>query len=308
MELFRQASRSGRRLGLGVGAVLLAVISASCTSPPPPPPTGHPPQPNQTYRFEDEYNTFKATSTDPTKRPWFCHALGSGAHEHAASNHVEQGTTLPVPAYEGLVRGALSWDDCLANARAFDQALTFAQQYPTVGSLPAGFRQTVQYLAGMGTHHQNFGTGGSTVTFNPNRPNTLQYDGNGPNARLVGMSWLIRGSETSPPAGFAGANDVWHYHRALCSAPGGPGGGVPNIVGNNITDARCRQLGGVNAPVGLWMVHAWIVPNWQFQTDVNSGLHPCLLETGVAPAADECWAHAQHDHSLEPGDHDAHDH
>src|SRR3954470_21644994 len=118
MELFRQASRSGRRLGLGVGAVLLAVISASCTAPPPAPPTGHPPQPNQTYRFEDEYNTFKATSTDPTKRPWFCHALGSGAHEHAASTPVEQAPPLPVPAYEGLVRGALSWDDCLANARA----------------------------------------------------------------------------------------------------------------------------------------------------------------------------------------------
>jgi len=50
------------------------------------------------------------------------------------------------------------------------------------------------------------------------------------------------------------------------------------------------------------------VPNWQFQTDVNSGLHPCLLETGVAAAADECWAHAQHDHTLEPGDHDAHSH
>jgi len=304
MELF-QARRSARRIALGMSVAALATMSVACTDQPTDP-SGHPPQPNQTTGFVTEYNNFRATSTDPTKRPWFCHATGSGAHEHHASNKVEQGTTLPVPAYQGLVRGGLSWEDCLTNARAFDQALAFASQYPTVRSLPTGFRQTVQYLAGMGTHHQNFGTGGSTLTFNPARPNTLQYDGNGPNARLIGMSWLIRGSETSPPAGFAGNNDVWHYHRALCSAPGGPGGGVPNIVGNNITDARCRQLGGVNAPTGLWMVHAWIIPNWQFQTDVNSGMHPCLLDSGVAAANDACWAHAQHDHTLEPGEHDEH--
>jgi hypothetical protein len=297
----RIAERRRIRRGLGLGAtvVALAAVSMACVTPPPPT-GGIPPQPNQTTGYVAEYNSFRATSTDPTKRPWFCHALGSGAHTHAAGNDVEQGPEIPVPAYDGLVRGALSWEDCLTNAQSYDAALAYAQRFPTVAAAErAGFVRTVQYEAGMGTHHQLMSSG---YTFNPRQPNTLQYSGNSPDSVLIGMSWLVRNGVPlgQPPAGFAGANDVWHPHRDLCYQG-------RDVIANNVGSTRCRQLGGTLAPINLWMAHAWIVPNMQFQTDVNAGVHPCLLASGLAAAGDQCWSHAQHDHSLEPDDHGDHD-
>jgi hypothetical protein len=271
-------------------ASALTLVSVACTTPPPS--NTIPPQPNQTLGFVQEYNNFKATSTDPTKRPWFCHATGAGAHQHAVGNGVEQGPEIPIPAYDGLVRGGLSWEDCLANARSWDAAMAFARQYPTVRAAEAaGFYRTVQYLAGMGTHHQNLSLGSA---FNPNRPNTLQYAGNSPDSPLIGMSWLVRSATSQPPAGWPGVNDVWHPHRDLCYRG-------RDVIGNNVGAARCSQLGGRYSPINLWMAHAWIVPNMQFQTDVHAGIHPCLQASGLAGASDECWAHAQHDHTLEPG-------
>jgi hypothetical protein len=294
MGLFSQARRRGRHLGLAVMAVGAVIVPVACTTPPN---GGHPPQPNQTLNFVQEFNNFRATNTDPNKRPWFCHALGSGEHQHH-SDGVEQGDPGPVPAeYQGLQRGNLSWADCEQLAGMLEAAKNFAMRYPTKADAQrGGFFQTVQYLPGMGNHMQ-----GASFGFNPRQPNTLQYDGNGSDARLIGMSWLVAGDGINdPPSGFPGTNDVWHYHRDLCRRGG-------NVIGNNLTSTRCRQLGGTQMPVNRWMVHAWIVPNWQYQTDVHGGMHPCLLVSGVAPADHGCWAQAQHDHTH-PGNHDAHNH
>ena len=43
----------------------------------------------------------------------------------------------------------------------------------------------------------------------------MQYDGNGPSARLVGFDYYVR-TTTAPPAGFPGNIDWWHHHPWIC--------------------------------------------------------------------------------------------
>jgi hypothetical protein len=182
---------------------------------------------------------------------------------------------------QGIVKGLLSWDDCLEISAQFDAALEFAQQWPTRGEAEAaGWTARVSYAIGMGTHHAL----GNPLqgSFDPERPNLLQYDGNGPDAKLVGMSWYVDNGPDAPPEGFAGDNDWWHNHDFLC---------ISNSTGLVIRDGPC--LAGQNGTTvylgNYWMVHAWIVPGWQLQTDVFRGHHPCLLTSGPAASDDPCW-------------------
>jgi hypothetical protein len=132
----------------------------------------------------------------------------------------------------------------------------------------------------MGTHHAM----GNPLqgSFDPERPNFLQYDGNGPDAELVGMSWYVDNGPEDPPEGFAGDNDWWHTHEYLC---------ISNATGLVIRDGQCLpEQDGTSVYLGnYWMVHAWIVPGWQFPTDVFRGHHPCLLASGPAAPDDPCW-------------------
>lgn len=290
------------RASAGVAALALGLVPVACTNPTPPGRDGIPAQPNQTTGFVQEFERFQRENPEyPNKMPWWCHATGAGAHQHHPNNKVEQGPATPAPEYDGLVRGNLSPQECRTNSESYDAALAYARQFPTLrDATRGGFTRVVQYLAGMGTHHSMFTR--IFGPFNPRQPNTLQYAGDTPDSPLIGMSWLVPGA--SPPAGFAGRNDVWHQHRTLCYRGVVVAG---EVIANNVTPARCSELGGANLTINLWMAHAWIVPNMQFQTDVNAGMHPCLLDTGIAPANDSCWAMAQHDHSMEH-DMDGHDH
>ncbi len=52
--------------------------------------------------------------------------------------------------------------------------------------------------------------------FDPTKPEVLQFDGNGPTAKLVGFDYYVRTSTGQPPAGFPGNNDWWHIHPKIC--------------------------------------------------------------------------------------------
>jgi hypothetical protein len=93
----------------------------------------------------------------------------------------------------------------------------------------------------------------------------LLFDGDGPDARLVGFSYVVR-SVGRPPAGFAGRADPWHQHYAICFANG-------RLVGSDIlSTGDCRVLGLLTSTTpdtvssalltgrDLWMLHAWVVP------------------------------------------------
>src|SRR5438128_1532006 len=82
--------------------------------------------------------------TSPDTRPWFCNATGNGTPPggHGNGSHVN-------PAYAGVVKGPLSWDECKQLAGQLDAALRFAQQWRTKGEAEAaGWRQLAPYVPG----------------------------------------------------------------------------------------------------------------------------------------------------------------
>jgi hypothetical protein len=203
-------------------------------------------------------------------------------------------------------KGMLSWDDCEAVSLQFDTALAYVLQYPRARDAEAaGFHQVIPYVAGMGTHHvrvEDFAAShfrepgfdprdphfaGSAIDgeFEAGRPEFLMYDGNGPNARLVGMAWYVRTHGGHPPAGFAGGNDWWHVHERLCFDRD-----TLAFRGQDSSDAACASRNGVNLHLDdYWMAHAWILPGWTHEPDVFANHHPCLDGGGPAPPDSHCW-------------------
>ena len=110
-------------------------------------------------------------------------------------------------------------------------------------------------------------------TFDPAHPEMLLYDGSGPTAKIVGLSYYVTSGKTAP-VGFAGPNDPWHQHIGLCVN----GSGV--IGAEKLTPAQCAELGGHKADgSNEWMVHAWVVPGWESAWGTFSGEHPELGAT-----------------------------
>jgi hypothetical protein len=207
---------------------------------------------------------------DPSMRPWWCEST-LGAMQPGFQYYIDH----------NIQKGQLSWNDCIEISRDFDAALAYAEQWPTRGQAEAaGWRASVNYAEGMGTHHA---LGNPLAgTFNPTRPTFLQYGGNTPDAKLVGISWYVNSGAGTPPAGFPGNNDWWHFHEYLC---------ISNSTGLVIFDGKCPAgVNGSSVYLGnYWLLHAWIVPGWEHKPDVFEGHHPCLLASGPAAMDDPCW-------------------
>lgn len=250
--------------------VLVLLLAAACTPPTPADP-------------------------DPMPMPWWCMATawGPGQGHH----------------YDGQVKGPLSAQDCQSVSESLESAREYALQYPTAADArAAGFERFVQYVSGMGTHDAAAAGMAEAIAdpsfnrfapefpgteiddvFDPTRPEFLQYDVGGPEARLVGMSWLVRTDDGMPPEGFPGGNDWWHNHPLLCfSTTSG------TVIGENLSESSCSGIGGVNLYLhDYWMVHAWIVPGMEYRVDVFENHHPCLAGGGaIWNPADPCFDEA----------------
>jgi len=234
--------------------------------------------------------------------PWFC--------DPVAPNSVTGPGMGSVNFYAGVTRSPHDYDTCKTVAGQFDKAKAYAEQYPTLGAAEAaGFNSTFAFIPGMGTHH---GLGSITPellvdptfdrhepiipdsiideTFDPAQPEFLQYNGNGANAVLVGMSYYVRTDDGLPPEGFAGDNDWWHHHPTLCLAPA-----TAQAFAANTTDAQCTSRGGVNLYMDdYYMLHVWLVDDLEYEADVHAPMHPCIKAGGAVfdmddPCHDE-WA------------------
>ena len=248
--------RSRHTIRLAAVAVVLALAAVACEPPAPVPPR------------------------QDAAPPWYC-----APRAHNSVTGPGMGT---VDFYAGRFRKPLRGAQCDALAQAIDQAKAFAQQYPTrAAAEQAGWKASFEYFSGMGTHHGNgmfteaqlsspsFNRNDpilpGTATFDPSRPNTLQYDTGGPGGELVGMSWYVR-STTGPPAGFPGGVDWWHHHPRLCLRKTNP-----IIIGINTTDQSCTQIGGINLnKERYYMLHLWVVDDLEFEADVFAPMHPCI--------------------------------
>jgi hypothetical protein len=231
----------------------------------------------------------QAQQANPAVKPWFCNPT--------APNSVTGLGMGTVDFYAGQTRSELSWEDCRTLGAQMDLAKAFAEQYPTVADAEAaGFYRSFNFYTGMGTHHGAFGAvtpailtdpsfnrfdpilpGKMDGTFNAGEPEFLQFNGSGPEAQLIGMSWYVRTENGQPPAGFVGGNDWWHHHPRLCL-----GTVDARIIQVNSSDATCTAGGGINTYMhNYYMVHLWVVDDLEYHDDVFAPTHPCIKATGA---------------------------
>jgi hypothetical protein len=154
-------------------------------------------------------------------------------------------------------------------AQQLTAAREAAMRYPTAAdAMAAGYRRITPYIPCIAAHYINFRY--VDDRFDPAEPEMLLYDGNDPDARIVGLSYYVRGV-SSAPEGFAGPNDPWHQHIGLCVNATGV------IGGTNLTAEQCAAIGGRKADGSdAWMTHAWVVPGWESAWGTFSGEHPEL--------------------------------
>jgi hypothetical protein len=137
--------------------------------------------------------------------------------------------------------------------------------------MAAGYTQVTPWMPGIGAHYLNVEY---LFAFEPEHPAFLLYNGNSPSSVLVGVSHALLGGP-SAPAGFAGPNDTWHEHPALCLI-----GGAFVIGADNTPQELCESVGGTksNGFFGnhLWMMHLWQVPGWSSSWGLMSGESPAI--------------------------------
>jgi hypothetical protein len=151
------------------------------------------------------------------------------------------------------------------------QAAAVAARYPTAADAQAaGYMKVTNYIPGIASHWMNLRL--VDETFAIDAPEMLLYDGNGLDARMVGLSYYLIGDPATPPSvGFAGGNTEYHRHIGLCVKDG-------LVVGGEQTSAEdCAARGGTkNDGSRSWMSHAWVVPGCESPWGVFSAKNPKL--------------------------------
>lgn len=150
-----------------------------------------------------------------------------------------------------------------------------AMRYPTAADAQAaGYRLAGGFAPGSGAHFvaisaAGLSSGGGPV--DPERVNSLIYDGTSPTSRIVGLMYYAMGSS---PEGFAGPNDHWHRHSNVCINYSATGIDVPFPADADVTEAQCTKAGGSLLKTTGYMVHAWVVPGWESPLGVFSHDNP----------------------------------
>jgi hypothetical protein len=179
------------------------------------------------------------------------------------SGHDHRGPVTEVAIADPAVRDKL--------AQQVLAARTVAARYPTAAdAVKGGYFKSTVYVPCIGAHYTNVRLVRPYV--DPANPAELLFDGSGPDAKIVGLSYLV--FSNGSPEGFAGPNDHWHRHNAnggLCIRAG-------LVVGNEkTTPADCTKRGGTKTPLdNVWMCHMWIVSGWESNWGLFAPEHPNL--------------------------------
>ena len=166
---------------------------------------------------------------------------------------------------------------CDQLASELARAKAVALKYPHPGDAEAaGWHKVTGFVPGIAAHYMNFAI--VDGTFDIDQPEMLLYDGVGPDASIVGLSYyMIHDSDFEPTQGFTGPNDHFHRHIGLCV------NGTGVIGDSTTTDAECTARGGVKqGGAGGWMNHVWIVPGCESPWGMFSGASPLLEDSLTA--------------------------
>lgn len=163
-------------------------------------------------------------------------------------------------------------EQCVQLAEELAEARKVALSMPTAASaMAAGYVRVTPYVDGIAAHYMKF----SEVDdeFHLDRPEMVLYDGNGPDAHVVGLSYyILHPGDAEPNQGFTGDEDHYHRHVGLCVARD------RGVIGDSTTSAAdCAARGGIKAGGGSgWMSHVWVVPGCESPWGVFSGANPIL--------------------------------
>ena len=173
------------------------------------------------------------------------------AHSHGAAPSGTAGTSsqsrhqdapdIPVTATD-----LATLQEQIATARAATEQYLDVRQ-----ALNDGYVEVTQDLPGIAAHFVNARYALDGV-FDPAKPEVLLYAKLDGLWTLVGLSYTapFTGAET-PPEGFAGPLDVWHYHTDLCFS-------AQRVRSAGGTAEQCRQAGGRFVKNTGWMAHLWL--------------------------------------------------
>ena len=197
------------------------------------------------------------------------------AHDHGAADagQIPVGTTPPA----GHTHGAATEDgadarhhgesevtlaELPATTRAeVDQVIAeWATKYPTgADAMKAGWFKATPNLYGIGSHYIHSVQGFSVaLPFDMLKPTILLYDGEGPDAKFAGVSYVVAGGAE----GFTGPYDFWHEHESVCLNEGKV---TLTEEGSKYwySETECRAAGGRILPIGGdLMIHLWIGPGY----------------------------------------------
>jgi hypothetical protein len=141
------------------------------------------------------------------------------------------------------------------------EATAFEQQWAAaVAAIPAldtieevadaGYVLSSLFAPGVGVHWVNWST--IAEPFDPAHPAMLLFSKVRDRDVLVGFSYWVRSA--AAPDGFAGPNDVWHTHHGLCVVNG--------WVEREEVGSALQCPGEWLAGDDLWMLHAWVIPDY----------------------------------------------
>jgi hypothetical protein len=167
-------------------------------------------------------------------------------------------------------------DECEALADELTRAKEVAAAYPTIAEAEAaGYRKVTTYYPGIAAHYMNFDY--VDGAFELEKPEMLLYDGDGPTAGIVGLSYyIVKEGEAEPTEGFTGDNDHYHRHVGLCIREG------VVAAGSTTSEEDCGAIGGAKSDgTAGWMSHVWITPGCESDWGVFSGANPTLKVRGL---------------------------
>ena len=151
-----------------------------------------------------------------------------------------------------------------------------AMQYPTVKDAEAaGWHRAGPFSPGLGAHYFHWAT--ITDSLIPNgtlgdsdvlHPASLIYDGTHADSRIAGLMYYS--TAAGLPQGFAGGNDIWHFHTNVCIVYSGATIDTPFGADTTVTPAMCNAVHGQLMRKTQWMLHAWVVPGYDSSEGVFS--------------------------------------
>ena len=211
-------------------------------------------------------------------------------HGDADMDHGEHGDDHPHG--EGTGHEAevdVMYPDLPANIKAqVDVTKAVVERYETAADAEKdGWKKATINLNGIGAHYLKGGPTGflGEYSFDPANPNVLLFDGEGPDAKIAGASFIL----TEPdPQGYPTELDVWHFHYGVCfdlktflviaEVDGHEGSAI------SMSPAECEAQGATVFPIeNLYMIHVWVAPDYIEDAPVFAHDHPKLYD-GVTAA------------------------